>query len=188
MKSSVTNYLLIFSSVFSFTVISQVKMPLPPNVAQFKSFQVTDENSLDNSREGKYFYLTDSCSDAAWAQCDSSFYFRVLPGYDNALIAAREIYNLIEYYRKKLNIPKEINFFNPTMVYGEEFFDQMVNKAFFAANNKAFNSRDEFHRVLRNPTFTMIGYYELVPNRLKLYFGWSLNGVEYNLIDANKFR
>jgi hypothetical protein len=167
---------------------SQVKIPPPPNSAQFIKYQITDTNSYRPPREGRYFYLTDSCSDGEWVECDSSYFMGVPPGYDNALVATREIYNLIEYYRKKLSIPKEINFFNPTMVHGEEFFDQMVNKAYFYTNNKSFQSREQFHKVLHDPTFAMVGYYELVPNRLKLYFGWSLDGVQYALIDSNKFK
>jgi hypothetical protein len=177
-----------FLFLFSLLGWSQVKMPLPPNVAQFKSFQVTDYNYELFPRDGKYFILSDSCSMDEWQICDSSYFSGVLPGYDNALIGTREIYSLIEYYRKKLNIPKEVNFFNPTFITGEEFFKQMVDKSYFLANNKAFNSRERFHEVLRNPEFTILGYYELVPNRLKLYFGWSLHEVQYNLIDANKFR
>lgn len=167
---------------------SQVKIPPPPSPAQFIKYQVNDTNYFDPPREGKYFFLTDACSDEEWAQCDSSYFMGVLVGYDNALIATREIYDLIEYYRKKLNIPKEINFFNPTIIFGEEFFDQMIDKTYFYANNKSFQSREQFYRVIRNPTFTLIGYYELVPNRLKLYFGWNLDGIQYNLIDSNKFK
>jgi hypothetical protein len=174
--------------MYSLSFLAQVKMPLPPNVAQFKSFQVTEANYLLFPREGKYYILSDSCSEEGWDTCDSSYFGGVLVGYDNALIATREIYALIEYYRKKLYLPKEVNFFKPVILTGEEFFGQMVDKAYFFANNKAFNSQEQFHQVLRNPTFTIVGYYELVPNRLKLYFGWNLDGVQYNLIDANKFR
>jgi hypothetical protein len=149
---------------------------------------VTDQNYFSFSGEGKYFILSDSCSEEGWDMCDSSYFGGVLVGYDNALIATREIYALIEYYRKKLYLTNEVNFFKPVILTGEEFFGQMVDKNYFISNNKAFNSRERFYQVIRNPTFTIIGYYELVPNRLKLYFGWNLDGIQYNLIDANKFR
>jgi len=165
---------------------SQSHIPKIPNSSQYKPRYVVDSLDCKIRDVGKWIYKCDSCNlGPEYKDFNDSFYRNAGSTYEETVDVVRELYNIIEFYKVKLNLPKETSYFKPTSIQGYEY-KILMDEAYFNSHNKTIIDKSVHKSIITRAYVYAI--YELIPNRLTIHFVWSMYCTEMLVVDSNQFK
>ncbi len=147
---------------------------------------MVDSLGCQISDVGKWIYKGDSCNlGPEYKDYNNSFYRLAGSSYEETVDVVRELYNIIEFYKVKLNLPKETSYFKPTSIQGNNH-GIMMDEIYFNSHNKTIIDKLVHKNIVTR--LDVYAIYELVPNRLTIHFVWSMYGIKMLVVDSNQFK